>query len=90
MEWNPCHRRAFSGPQVAQSHRPQGRMGSLSLDLAPGGQEGVGPRPPGLAAPRVQGLTNRPPESASCQGNRARTNNGALVQTRFLASEVTL
>lgn len=40
--------------RVAQSHRPQGRMGSLFLDLAPGGQEGAGPRPPGPAEPKAR------------------------------------
>lgn len=53
------------------------------------GQPGGSWAPP-TGPRRAQGPTNRPPESASCQGNGARTNNGALVQTRFLASEVTL
>lgn len=90
MEWNPCHRRAFPGPQVAQSHRPRGRMGSRSRDLAPGGQEGAGPRPPGLAAPRVPARPTGRPGPHPARATEPGMNNGALVQTRFLASEVTL
>ena len=79
---------AFSGLQVAQSHRPRGRTGSLSLVLA--ARREVGPAHQASRLPRIQGLTHRPPEPASCRGDRAPRNNGALVQTRFSAGEVTL
>lgn len=90
MESMPPSRYTFSALHVAQSHHQRGWMGSAFLGLAWGVLEGVRFRPsPGLAA-----LNARPPRPdrppTPCQRNKAQTNNGAVVQTRSLASEVTL
>lgn len=53
----------FSALQVAQSHRPRGRMGSARPGLGTGHPAGVGPCPPGLMScslnPRLDGQAVR-------------------------------
>lgn len=63
---------------------------ALSLGLAQGTLEGAGPPHRALLPSESKAWPAGCLTSASCPCNRAGTNNGALVQTRFSASEVTL
>lgn len=63
---------------------------ALSLGLAQGTLEGAGPPHRALLPSESKAWPAGCLTSASCPCNGAGTNNGALVQTRFSASEVTL